>query len=65
MDVNLKGAAQNTYDGIKRIGDMIEELDGSGVERCTQQLIDDLNDIMVDCQPQLGAYCLLEHFNDK
>jgi len=31
MDVNLKGAAQNTYDGIKRIGDMIEELDGSGV----------------------------------
>jgi len=63
MNVNLKCAAQNTYEGIKRISDIIEELDGSGVERCTQDLIDAINDVMVDCQPQLGAYCLLEHFN--
>ena len=48
-----------------------EECRGSGIiETCTecldaeeaQDIINEINRVMVECQPQLGAYCLLESF---
>jgi hypothetical protein len=62
MDVNLKGAAQNTFDGIKQIAEIIDNYDGEVGEEA-QEIIDQINRVMVSCQPQLGAYCLLESFN--
>lgn len=62
MDVNLKGAAQNTFDGIKQISAIIDNYDGE-VDDEAQDIIDQINRVMVECQPQLGAYCLLESFN--
>ncbi len=62
MDINMNGAAENTYEGIKRIADLVDGLNGSGLEPETQELIDDIREIMVEFQPQLGAYCMREHF---
>ena len=62
MKVNMKGAAQNAYDGIKSLLDFIEEESEEKNYETVDDFINALNDIIVRCQPQLAAYCLLEHF---
>lgn len=64
MNVNLKGAAQNTLGGIRKISEIIDNADGE-VDEEAQDIIDEINRAMVEYQPQLGAYCLLEHFQNQ
>ncbi len=63
MNVNMKGAAQNAYDGIKAVLDFIEE-DSDNYDNMND-FIYDLNEIIVKYQPQLAAYLLLEHFSQE
>lgn len=61
MNVNLKGAAQNTLHAIEKITEIIDRNSGK-VDQEAQDIIDEINNVMVEYQPQLGAYCLLDAF---
>ena len=63
MNVNLKGAANNCYLGLQKISEILEK--ESYEFSSVQNLIDELNDVCVDYQPRLGAYCLKEHFDSE
>jgi hypothetical protein len=63
MEVNIKGAAQNNYDGIKALLDFIDEESEENNYESVEDFIYALNDIIVKYQPLLAAYCLLEHIN--
>lgn len=63
MNVNMKGAAQNNYNAIKSLCDLIDEFDSDNDD--AGDFIDALNNIIIEYQPMLAAYCLLEHFNQN
>lgn len=61
MSVNLKGAAQNAYDGVKELVDFLE----SAREHYSDidDLLDDAEALIVRNQPLLACYCINQHFN--
>lgn len=63
MNVNMKGAAQNAYDGVKALLEAIEAESEENNYETVEEFIYSLNEIIVEYQPQLAVYCLLEHFS--
>jgi hypothetical protein len=61
VNVNLKGAARNAYDGITAICEFIDS-DARGFDN-VEDLVDALEEILFKYQPRLAAYCLREHFD--
>lgn len=62
MDVNLKGAARNAYQGVKGLLDLLESAK-DGRYNDVGELLDEVDDLLVRSQPLLACYCLDEHFN--
>ena len=57
MKVNKPNAAKNCYDGIKAITDAIDDSENY---RTKEDLVEELEKILVEYQPLLAAYCILE-----
>ena len=62
MDVNLKGAARNAYQGVKELLDLLESARDGSYDDVTE-LLDEVDDLIVRNQPLLACHCLDEHFN--
>lgn len=62
MDVNLNGAAQNAYQGVKELLDFLESARDGRYED-VDELLDEADNIIAQSQPLLACHCLDEHFN--
>lgn len=61
MNVNIKNAAKNAYEGMKSLSSVIDDHDAY----CNlDDFVASLEQVLVEYQPLLAAYCVYEELSD-